>query len=778
MKSSPIDVSYVQAILGYISALALLAGILWFRFRESITKRQEKDQLKKKLVKFLFDKQTIKKSTHNYITPNCTCNIETGKQAEPEINETESDKTQVESNQNIFNTVCKLLSAKNTPYKYFILLGDAGMGKTSFVLNYFFYNHSLPKDKRQNISLVPLGIPNAIKRIKQVPNQPYTVLFLDGFDEYERAAQDSMNRLNELMQACKYFKAVLITSSEQCLKTENKISDKANPDKTINNFINVGYDETDKSVQYKLYKLYLSPFTNEQIKEFLNKRFQVWQFIAKKRTSDISNKLKELGNRPMYLSYLADITEGYGRKKVPETSNMYQIYQQLINRWMKKESKWITQYELLPFAKKLAVDIYSNIEERKQPVIPQAELVDMGKYSHIYIDDTSFAHKDSLLHRDIEGNGKFAHRSIMEFLFVEFFLEIEDSQRSFFSLTELMRQFVVEKIKLITNVQILPFSLCLADLENANLCGANLKRNNLKGVNLKGANLEGANLEGVEFFKQTLSLEGANFQKATGLSLEQRMFAREHGAIIEFIPGEMTIIPKGTFLYGEKMQQKEIDYDYHMDVFPVTNQMYKKFIDAGGYEKKELWSLDGWSWRNNNITEPRYWNDTKFNNPKQPVVGISWYEAQAYCNWRSQESGQNYRLPTEEEWEKAARGNDGREYPWGNTFDKNKCNCSESKVLATTDVTGHPGSASPYGCQDMAGNIWEWTHSCMIKDIRVLRGGSWLYNQTFAQCYSRSYNELNFRNSNVGFRCLRESSADSDDSEEEQNTNIQIQLTE
>ena len=117
--------------------------------------------------------------------------------------------------------------------------------------------------------------------------------------------------------------------------------------------------------------------------------------------------------------------------------------------------------------------------------------------------------------------------------------------------------------------------------------------------------------------------------------------------------------------------------------YPLTNAQYAKFIEAGGYQEQQWWTAAGWEAREqgwawidrewkptgNPWTEPRYWQDGKWNGAEQPVVGVSWYEAVAFCRWLSQVSGENVTLPTEQQWQRAAQGNDDRVYPWGNEWD-------------------------------------------------------------------------------------------------------------
>lgn len=171
-------------------------------------------------------------------------------------------------------------------------------------------------------------------------------------------------------------------------------------------------------------------------------------------------------------------------------------------------------------------------------------------------------------------------------------------------------------------------------------------------------------------------------------------------------------------------------------------------VPAGGYTNLEYWSAEGQKWlKGSKAAAPGYWGDQGWNQPELPVVGVSFYEAEAYAKWPGK------RLPTEKEWERVARGSKGRVYPWGDEFDREKCNTSESDIRSTTPVTKYPNGVSPEGCYDMAGNVWEWTASHYDKDRYVLRGGSWSFNHVNARCAYRYGNFPFYRTFDVGFRC-------------------------
>jgi formylglycine-generating enzyme required for sulfatase activity len=173
---------------------------------------------------------------------------------------------------------------------------------------------------------------------------------------------------------------------------------------------------------------------------------------------------------------------------------------------------------------------------------------------------------------------------------------------------------------------------------------------------------------------------------------------------------------------------------------------------------------------------PRYWSDPDYNNPAQPVVGVCWHEARAYCAWLSAQTGRPYRLPTEVEWEAAARGLPGRfsaarAFAYGGKFDAARCNTFESHIRRTTPVGVFPGGDTSEGVADLCGNTWDWTSSAYQPypyrftperedpartdvQYRVVRGGSWNNGQNFARAVVRDGYDPVVRYANFGFRVV------------------------
>ena len=246
---------------------------------------------------------------------------------------------------------------------------------------------------------------------------------------------------------------------------------------------------------------------------------------------------------------------------------------------------------------------------------------------------------------------------------------------------------------------------------------------------------------------------------------------------------EMVAVPAGDFLMGstdadtkwddEKPQHRVTLPTYEIGKTEVTNAQFRPFVDGDGYTNRAYWDDTGWQWcTENKRVQPSYWNDAQWNGDQQPVVGITWYEAMAYARWLSAQTGQNFRLPSEAEWEKAARGSNGFIYPWGNTWEANRANSSESNLGKTTPVGQYPTGASSYGALDMAGNVWEWTRSIYTpypynstdgrenvsdpaQKLFTMRGGSWDYESLFLRAVNRYYGSPALDVRNVGVRLAR-----------------------
>ncbi len=265
-------------------------------------------------------------------------------------------------------------------------------------------------------------------------------------------------------------------------------------------------------------------------------------------------------------------------------------------------------------------------------------------------------------------------------------------------------------------------------------------------------------------------------------SLEERFEAGEILGVLgdpRINPPPMVKVEAGEFTMGSNESKREqpvhrvyLD-EFMIGKYPVTNEEFKVFIEAEGYKNEGLWTPEGWQWlKKENINEPRFWHDRKWNGPNFPVVGVNWYEASAYAEWLSQTTGVKYRLPTEAQWEKAARGSKGLVYPWGNKFDKNKCNSYEGGLRRTSPVGLFPGGESSYGCVDTAGNVWEWCADWYGEDYykkspaknpggpsagsgRVLRGGCWVDDARYCRAAYRDAARPAIRDNDVGFRLLR-----------------------
>jgi len=222
---------------------------------------------------------------------------------------------------------------------------------------------------------------------------------------------------------------------------------------------------------------------------------------------------------------------------------------------------------------------------------------------------------------------------------------------------------------------------------------------------------------------------------------------------------EMVLVPGGEYTMGSdnwwpksQPEHKKSLEAFYIDKYEVTNRRYKNFVDATGRQS------------------PRNWIEGRlpFEKEDHPVVYVTWPDAEAFCAWEGK------RLPTENEWEKAARGTDARTFPWGDKFSRYKANTPQLGNEDTMPVGSFEDGVSPYGTYDMAGNAWEWVQDWFQpypgnkhpdenygERFKVVRGGSW-YDCTYYKCgiSAPTYNRIFFHprtvNNNFGFRCAKD----------------------
>jgi len=220
----------------------------------------------------------------------------------------------------------------------------------------------------------------------------------------------------------------------------------------------------------------------------------------------------------------------------------------------------------------------------------------------------------------------------------------------------------------------------------------------------------------------------------------------------------MALVPAGEFIMGsnERWDDESPEHiarteAFYIDINEVTNADYQKFTAATGHEAP-------YHWPEGNLPKGK---------EQHPVVYVNWFDARDYCAWKGK------RLPTEQEWEKAARGEEGLTYPWGHEWSLKKSNNPYIGSTGTEPVASYPEGKSPYGINDMSGNVWEWVDAYYLphpgntrprpeygEDKRVLKGGSWFDCLSYgcglsAPTFNRSFFTPEVRNNSFGFRCAK-----------------------
>ena len=614
--------------------------------------------------------------------------------------------------------------------KFYLVLADSGMGKTTFLVNLFIrYNSFFNFNHQYKIKLIPFGYKgDVIEKIKEISKEEVrnTILLLDAFDEYAKIlppekpdglTDDERFRkvLDEVIDTVQDFREVVITSRTQYLPGQE---DK-DYELIIPRFDDKGF--------HKLTKLYLSPFDDKEIRSYLNKKYGVLKFWNKKKKQkafEIILKSPKLMVRPMLLYYIDFLTEDN-----QQYSNTYQIYETLVYKWIEREANKRKPYKeerenfkknLYSYSEQVALKIYGKRKEITNFQLPKADAitidVELKQYQMT---------GQSLLTRDVDNNWKFAHRSILEFFLAQKIAETIHSKNCDFAL-----------------------SFEFAGMDMAQQFCSEILDPHLFAIIGKYVRVEGG-----DFLMGSPDDEVDRFPNET---------------------------------------QHEVRVStFYLCKYAVTVADFHKFIADSGYltdaergggsyfwDGKEWILRAGVNWRHSIVG-----NEREVGEYNHPVLHVSWNDTVAYCHWLSEKTGKSFRLPSEAEWEYACRAGELKPFSTGDNLTTAQANYhgdgpynkNEKGFFRYNTVPVYYFKPNAWGLYNMHGNVFEWCSDwygenyyveCKAKgrvenpqgietgSRRVLRGGGW----DFTAGYCRSAYRLSLlpvhRYYFVGFRLV------------------------
>jgi hypothetical protein len=367
-----------------------------------------------------YDEPTIRRATQYYIRPNCS-NLDPGEHVELRF-------ALVAVRGSLFQTIDTFLERNDPENKHVIILADSGVGKTSFLLNYYATNLRRHVRRRRDISLIYLGASDCDDRIKAIPNPREKVLFLDAFDEDVKARLDYRARFGALLVTCAEFRQVIITCRTQFFASDEDIP-------TETGLSRPGARPAGDTGAQGVRRLYLAPFDDDDVARYIRKRFRPWQQRQRRLARQTVTAIPYLSVRPMLLAHVPDIIESRTVIRDP-----FRLYGEMVSAWIRREERWVPPLDLRTFSALLAVDLYLNSEQRGGERATVDELQFMRKEWRVRLDGWQITGR-SLLNRTAEGQYKFAHRSILEYFVIGEFLA-RRVDRGVLRLTDQMGRFI------------------------------------------------------------------------------------------------------------------------------------------------------------------------------------------------------------------------------------------------------------------------------------------------------------------------------------------------
>jgi len=463
----------------------------------------------------------IRNATHFYI-PTQWQNIPPS--INTELNDSFTDIARKPTLPHFMNRVFSSDLSKQVDTKFFLVLADSGMGKTTLMINLFLEWNKKKRHKEMRLfHIANYKTWHYIEKIKKIDKAEETILLLDAFDEDQLAVENYKKRLENIIEFTQDFYKVIITSRTQFFPSEKEIM--------IRTKI-----PTSKGPQ-KLSRMYISPFDDKDVEKYLKKRFRkIFKFWNNKKFTQAKNLIHKAPNlivRPMLLAYIHDFIRDI---KKNENENKYQysfqIYEAMVYKWIKREAKRLVEpkkqrdfaINLYKFSVKMAGYLYHN-PYKGEYKIHRDSLNPFAKEHGITLSKIEMTSK-SLLNRNADGYYKFSHKSVLEyFLIIKYIQDFKFTQSFNFQRMSQSKVFHREMIKqaievknfkknfLFVKADLIGINLSSTNLSKADLIGTNLSKANLSKADLIGANLAEANLIEADF--RGADLRSVNLMKAT-----------------------------------------------------------------------------------------------------------------------------------------------------------------------------------------------------------------------------------------------------------------------
>jgi hypothetical protein len=388
----------IKAATGVVLFVAAIFYLI-YRARQATSSgdviKISKDELKKRAEKRCphYTEKEIRRAKRIYVRPDCA-------QVDP-ANEVEFRKF-ASVREQIFKSVPRYIDAENR--RHLLILADSGMGKTTFCLNFFDYVRRVCK---KDVALISLARSNALDAIHNVPSKRTMTLILDALDEDPKAIANGSQRLIDIMDVCSDFNLVIVTCRTHFFENDAAIPVRTGISRIIPR-------SAGRSSYYEFARLYLLPFDEAQIDEFLRRSFpffNLFSHAARRRARNMIAAIPDLSARPMLLALVPELV-----RSGLEPKEIYELYEYMVQQWLLREERWVSPEVLLSVSTELAMHLSISKQSTGMDRLAPDEVRRLGLTG----ENLEWRHLTtrSLLNRDSEGNLKFAHRSIMEFLAV------------------------------------------------------------------------------------------------------------------------------------------------------------------------------------------------------------------------------------------------------------------------------------------------------------------------------------------------------------------------